>query len=79
VAERSTEYIKFDTEQFKLTALAAIAVGGGTVSLLLGPVTLVRLVLIGSGLLLTGGLLLALLRFRRTIRTRIDTLKEEQR
>jgi hypothetical protein len=48
-----TERLKFLTELFKLCWLSVLGVGGGSVSLLLGPFDLKRYTWAGGGLVLT--------------------------
>jgi hypothetical protein len=48
-----TERLKFLTEFFKLCWLSVLGVGGGSVSLLLGPFDLRRYAWAGAGLVLT--------------------------
>jgi len=60
--EQLKEQIKFEVEWLKLTALAVLAVGGGSFGLLLGELTTLRLVLAIGGLLATVGLMGDLLR-----------------
>jgi hypothetical protein len=55
-----TERLKFLTEFFKLAWLSILGVGGGSVSLLLGPFDLRRYAWAGAGLILTLGLLVLL-------------------
>lgn len=76
--ERLKEQIKFEVEWLKLTAVAVLAVGGGSFSLLLGGLNTLRLVLAISGLLATVGLMGDLLRQRRHITALIAQLQEER-
>lgn len=55
MADKEAERIKFETELLKLTVLIAIATGGGSVSLLLGELSLPRVILAAAGLLVTIG------------------------
>jgi hypothetical protein len=76
--ERLKEQIKFEVEWLKLTAIAVLAVGGGSFGLLLGELNTLRLVLAVSGLLATIGLMGDALRQRRHIKALITQLQEEQ-
>lgn len=76
--ERLKEQIKFEVEWLKLTAVAVLAVGGGSFGLLLGELTALRLVLAVSGLLATVGLMGEVLRQRRHLKALIEQLKEER-
>jgi hypothetical protein len=58
MADKEAERIKFETELLKLIVLLAAAMGGGSVGLLLGETTSLRLGLAGVGLL--GTLILAI-------------------
>lgn len=48
--ELVAERLKFETEVLKLLVLLFVAFGGGSASLIIGDLTLVKLVLAGSGL-----------------------------
>jgi len=76
MAEKNIERIKFETELLKLTALASLAIGGGSIGLLLGDQSPLRLILAGSGLLVTVGLMIGLWWQRRYIRTLIEQIME---
>jgi hypothetical protein len=76
--ERLKEQIKFEVEWLKLTAIAVLAVGGGSFGLLLGELNTLRLVLAVSGLLATIGLMGDVLQQRRHIKALIFQLQEEQ-
>jgi hypothetical protein len=77
MAEKNIERIKFETELLKLTALASLAIGGGSIGLLLGDQSPLRLILAGSGLLVTVGLMIGLWWQRRYIRTLIEQIIED--
>jgi hypothetical protein len=77
VADRLVEHLKFETEVLKLTVLAALAIGGGTVSLILSPRTPLRVLFAGIGLVLTVTAALSVWRQQRSIRTRIAAMKED--
>lgn len=68
------ERIKLETELLRLVALATLAVGGGSIGLLLGDQTFLRLVLATGGLLVTVGLMGTLWWQRRRIITLIEKL-----
>ncbi len=51
MADREAERIKFETELLRVTALAALAIGGGSIGFLLGDPNPLRLILAGGGLL----------------------------
>jgi hypothetical protein len=76
--EQLKEQIKFEVEWLKLTAIAVLAVGGGSFGLLLGEITSLRLVLAVGGLLATLGLMGDLLRQRGHIQALIEQVKEER-
>ena len=77
MADREAERIKFETELLRVTALAALAIGGGFIGLLLGEPKPVRLILVGGGLLVTVGLMFVLWWHRRYSRTLIEQIREE--
>jgi hypothetical protein len=80
VAERHIESlkeeIKYETEVLKLATLMALAIGGGSISLLLGGISLLRIILAGTGILVTLGLLMTVWRQDRRIRTLVASMKE---
>jgi hypothetical protein len=76
MADKASERIKFETELLRLTAVAVLAIGGGAIGLLLGDLTPLRVILAGSGLLATVGLVVVLWWQRRYIRTLVEQLKE---
>ncbi len=78
MADREAERIKFETELLRVTALAALAIGGGSIGLLLGDPNPLRLILAGGGLLVTVGLMFVLWWQRRYIRTLIEQIREEE-
>ena len=65
------EQIKYETERVKLLSLLTVAVGGGSIGLLLGDFTSLRLVLAGTGLVLTLTLGVASWRLDKDIRATI--------
>lgn len=78
MADKEAERIKFETELLRVTAVAALAIGGGSIGLLLGEPKAVRLILAAGGLLVTVGLMAVLWWQRRYIRTLIEQIQEER-
>lgn len=78
MAERRVEQIKYEIELLRLTTLATLAIGGGSIGLILGDVTLVRTGLAVLGVLLAVGLGLTLWRLHRVIGRQIIALEEER-
>jgi hypothetical protein len=80
VAERHIESlkeeIKYETEVLKLATLVALAIGGGSISLLLGGIAPLRIVLAGAGMLVTIGVILTVWRQDRRIRVLVALMKE---
>jgi hypothetical protein len=74
--EELSEQIRYLTELLKLTWLSLLAVGGGTVGLVLGDLTLYRKFAAGAGLLLVTILVLVLGYLHRRTRTEIRGLRE---
>ena len=70
------ERIKLETELLRLVAISTLAIGGGSIGLLLGAQTFLRLVLATGGLLVTVGLMGTLWWQRRRIITLIERLKD---
>lgn len=77
MADKAAERIKFETELLRLTAIAVLAIGGGSIGLLLGDLTLLRVILAGGGLLVTVGLMVVLWWQRRYIRSLIEQIQEQ--
>jgi hypothetical protein len=77
MADPEVERIRYHTEALKLILVLALAVGGGSFSLLLGPLTLLRTVLATAGIV--GMLALAVIGWRqhRYILSLIDALKRD--
>ena len=71
-----TETVKYYTEVFRLVWVSILAIGGGSIGLLLGEQTLVRLTLAIVGLLLVGLLLEILRRLNRQIGGLLKKLAE---
>ena len=78
MADKEAERIKFETELLRVTAVAALAIGGGSIGLLLGEPNLLRLILAGGGLAVTVGLMFVLWWQRGYIRTLIEQIQEER-
>lgn len=74
--ERLKEEIKYETEVLRLATLVALAIGGGSTSLLLGGISPLRIVLAGAGILVTVGLTMTVWRQDRRIRTLVASIKE---
>ena len=70
------EEIKYETEVLKLATLLALAIGGGSTSLLLGGIAPLRIVLAGAGILVTIGMILTVWRQDRRIRALVALMKE---
>ncbi len=76
MADRDAEQIKYETELLKLIAVFTLATGGGSIGLLLGELTSIRLVLAGAGLLVTLVLMVVGWQQHRWIRELIGQIKE---
>jgi hypothetical protein len=76
MADKDAEQIKFETELLRLATLVAAAAGGGSVGLLLGDPTFLRLGLAGVGFFITLILVVAVWRFERRIRRLIAQIRE---
>lgn len=76
MADKNSEQIKYETELLKLMALFVLAVGGGTIGLMVGERTGIRLFLTFSGVLLTVFLIVGVWRQHRTVRKTISQIKE---
>ena len=61
-----------------MTAIATLAVGGGSLGILLGKPTLSRMILASGGLFVTLGLIVVLWWQRRYILTLIEQILEER-
>jgi hypothetical protein len=75
-SERLKEEIRYETEVLKLATLVAVAIGGGSLSLLLGGISSLRIVLAGAGILVTLGLIIAVWRQDRRIRKLVVSMEE---
>lgn len=74
--EELSEQIKYLTELLKLTWLSLLGVGGGTVSLVLGELTLYRRIAAGVGMALAVVLVIVLGYLHREIRAEIRRMRE---
>jgi hypothetical protein len=74
--ERLKEQIKYETEILKMSSLVTVAIGGGSISLMLGEQTPLRLGLAGLGLIGTLALGVVLWRWDRRIRAILLTASE---
>ena len=70
-----TERIKYYTEVFRLVWVSALAIGGGSIGLLLGEPTVLRVVVGLVGLLLVGSLLEGTRRLNKEIMGLVNKLK----
>ena len=70
-----TERIKYYTEVFRLVWVSALAIGGGSIGLLLGEPTVLRVVVVLVGLLLVGSLLEGTRRLNKEIMGLVNKLK----
>lgn len=76
MADKEGEQIKFETELLRLATLVAVAAGGGSVGLLLGDQTPLRLSLAGVGFFITLILAVTIWRFERRIRRLLAQIRE---
>lgn len=74
--EELSERIKYLTELLKLTWLSLLGVGGGTVGLALGELTLYRQIAAGAGMALAIVLVIVLGYLHREIRAEIRRMRE---
>lgn len=74
--ERLKEQIKFETEVMKFTALVMVGIGGGSISLVLGEPTPLRLALAGLGFLSTLALGIVSWRFYKRVGRLIAQIRE---
>jgi hypothetical protein len=74
MADQAAERIKYRTEALKILVLLAVATGGGSLGLILGPLTLFRVSLATTGFLATLVLLIAAWRRHRQIEALIDRI-----
>lgn len=76
MAGQAEERIKYQTELLRLLWVSLLAVGTGTIGLMLGELTAVRTVFAGFGLLSVLGLTVALLQVHQGIKSLIAQLPE---
>jgi hypothetical protein len=76
MADKQSEAIKYETEVAKTTVLVAVAAAGGSIGLLLGDHTPLRLGLASVGVLVTVVLVGVVWRLDRRIRRLIGQIKE---
>ncbi len=76
MADKEAEQIKYETEVLKATVLVTVATTGGSIGLLLGEHTFLRLGLAGVGVFVTLVLIVGIWRLDRRIRTLIADVKE---
>ncbi|HEV8715822.1 MAG TPA: hypothetical protein VGX03_23710 [Candidatus Binatia bacterium] len=75
--EALKEEIKFLTEIFRLLAILTLAVGGGTISLVLGEYTVLKVAFAAVGIVASIGFIMVLYRLQSHIRNLIKQLKED--
>lgn len=76
MADKAAERIKYQTELLRLLWLSLLAVGSGTIGLMLGELTAVRTCFAGFGLLSLLGLTVAVIHTHQQIKTLIGQLPE---
>ena len=76
MADKEAEQIKYETEVLKTAVLVTVATTGGSIGLLLGDHTPLRLGLAGVGALVTLMLIIGIWRLDRRIRALIAVIKE---
>jgi hypothetical protein len=76
MADRQAEAIKYETEVLKYTALIAAGIAGGSLGLVLGERTILRLSLAGMGFITTIALAIIMWRIDRRIRAMIAQIRE---
>lgn len=72
------EQIKYETELLRLIVLVGVAIGGGSLSLLLGALTPLRTILSTAGILATLVLAAGVWRQHRQIRQLLTQLQEDR-
>lgn len=77
MADKTAERIKFETEVLRFTSLLMVGTGGGSISLMLGTPSPLRLGLAGAGFFLT--LVLGLVSWRqyRRLHQLIEQIEED--
>ena len=76
--ESLKEQIKHETELLRLLWVTAVAAIGGSLGLLLGELTSIRIILAGSGFLATFILVIMIVRQETTIRLLLRQLQEKE-
>jgi hypothetical protein len=77
MADKDVERIKYKTEVLKLLTVLTAAVGGGSLSLVIGDLTLLRVSLATVGILVALALFVAAWLQHRTIERLIEHLSED--
>lgn len=76
MADKEAERIKDETEVLKTTVLVTVATTGGTIGLLLGDRTPLRLGLAGVGAAITLAMIVGIWRLNRRVRTLVEEIKK---
>lgn len=76
MADKTSEQIKYGTEVLKMLVLLAVATGGGSFSLVLGPLTAFRLIVAALGFVVTLLFVIAVWRRHRQIESLLARIKE---
>lgn len=74
MADKETERLRYKTEVLKLLVILTVAIGGGSLSLILGELSFLRRVLATAGIVVTLGSLLAAWRLHRQIERLIEQI-----
>lgn len=74
--ERIKEQLKYETEVFRAALLITVATIGGTIGLLLGDHTTLRMILAGAGIIVSIVAVLSVVRQDRIIRELLDWLED---
>jgi hypothetical protein len=74
--ERIKEELKYETEVFRAALLVTVATIGGTISLLLGQHTPLRIVLAGAGIVVSIVGVVSVVRQDRTIRALLEWIED---
>ncbi len=78
IKEAITERLKFLTELLRFAFVALLAIGGGTLGLLLGPQDLLRWGFAGAGVVASLGLGIVIWLLARRMRRLLTQLEEQQ-
>jgi len=78
MADKDAERIKYETERWRFLCLLTVAIGGGSLSLLLGTLSPFRASLAVLGLLATVILIIVIWRQDRRITTLIEQITKEK-